>query len=152
MDCRIAVQFCMLLSRHPWLFTNWQVRAKKIHPWIFFGLKNRGAILHVAKSPSMAFYELASTSKKNTFLDFLWIEESLRNSSCAKSPIHGLFTNWQVRAKNPSLDFLWIEESLRNSSCAKPPSMAFYELASKKQKSLHGSLFVGKCRLSILVM
>ena len=70
------------LSRHPWLFTNWQVRAKKIHPWIFYGLKNRCAILHAAKSPSMAFYELAS----------------------------------------------------------------------KKQKSLHGSLFVGKCRLSILAM
>ena len=59
----------MLLSRHPWLFTDWQVRAK------------------------------------NPSLDFFWIEESLRNSSCAKPPIHGLFIGWQERAINPAFDF-----------------------------------------------
>ena len=37
----------------------------KIHPWIFPGLQNRYAILHVAKSPSMARYCLAR--KKNSF-------------------------------------------------------------------------------------
>ena len=36
----------------------------KIHPCILPGLQNCGAILHIAKSPSMAFYWLASTSKK----------------------------------------------------------------------------------------
>jgi len=42
-DCRIALQFCTLLSRHPWLFNFYQERntflaSKKIHPWIFLGI------------------------------------------------------------------------------------------------------------------
>ncbi|MBQ5499668.1 MAG: hypothetical protein IIT73_07730, partial [Treponema sp.] len=27
-DCRIALQFCTLLSRHPWLDVGWQERLK----------------------------------------------------------------------------------------------------------------------------
>ncbi len=42
----------------------WRRRSPwKIHPWIFQGLQNCVAILHVAESPSMAFYWLASTKK-----------------------------------------------------------------------------------------
>ena len=100
----------------------------------------------------MAFYELASTSKKNPSMDFLWIEESLGNSSCAKPPSMAFY---ELASKGKKIHPC-ILPGLQNCGAiphvAKPPSMFFYELASKNQKSLHGSLFVGKCRLSILAM
>ncbi len=103
---------------------------KKIHPWIFFGLKNRFAILHALSRHPWLFTNW-QVRAKNPALDFFWIEESLRNSSCAKPPIHGLFTNWQVRAKKIHPCIL---PGLQNCKAilhaAKPPSMAFYELAS----------------------
>ena len=55
----------------------------KIHPWIFPGLQNRYAILHVAKSPSMAWYCLARIDK---------------NPSVARYCL--------ARKRNPSMDFL----------------------------------------------
>jgi hypothetical protein len=42
-----------------------RMSPEKIHPWIFSGLQKRFALLHVAKSPSMALYWLASTSEKS---------------------------------------------------------------------------------------
>ena len=95
MDCRIARQFCMLLSRHPWLFTNWQVRAK-IPPWIFCGLQKYFAILHAAKPPSMAFYGLASTSKKSILGFFEDCRIALQ--FCMLLSRHPwLFTSWHAR-------------------------------------------------------
>ncbi len=48
-DCRIATQFCMLLSR-PSL--GLVIFIKYENPsWIFWGLQNHHAILHVAKPP-----------------------------------------------------------------------------------------------------
>ncbi len=72
-DCRIASQFCTLLSRHPWLFICWQERNTFPEPALeksllgfFQGLRNRKAIPHAAKPPSMAQYSLAR--KKNRSL------------------------------------------------------------------------------------
>ncbi|MBQ2207349.1 MAG: hypothetical protein II413_09085, partial [Treponema sp.] len=62
-DCRIAAQFCMLLTRPPWLNISWQETITLPEPaqekplrGFFLGLQNRCAILHVANPPSMACY------------------------------------------------------------------------------------------------
>ena len=63
-DCRIATQFCTLLSRHPWLCNTNQVR--KIHGF-FRVLQNRYAILHTAKPPLHGlFIDWQESGKKQT--------------------------------------------------------------------------------------
>ncbi len=69
---------------------------KKIHPWIFYGLQNCNAILHVAKSPSMDFYELASTSKKSIH-GFCQDCRIARQFCMLLSRHPWLFTSWQAR-------------------------------------------------------
>jgi len=52
-DCRIALQFCTLLSRHPWLDVGWQERLKNPSMDFLNDCRSR-ELLHAAKPPSMA--------------------------------------------------------------------------------------------------
>ena len=74
-DCRIATQFCMLLSRPS---MGSLILFKYENPsWIFLGLQNRYAILHVAKPPIHGlcnFYQVRKIphlKKKSTFFTHL---------------------------------------------------------------------------------
>ena len=133
-DCRIAMQFCMLLSRHPWLFTNWQVRAKNPSLdflWIEESLCNSSC----AKPPSMAFYELASTSKKI----HPWIFYGLKNRCAilhALSRHPWLFTGWQVRAKIPPWLFICWQMQAFNTCNVKICKKALECRREKWQKSI----------------
>ncbi len=89
------------------------VAPKKILPWIFFGLQNRGAILHVAKPPSMARYGLAR--KRKSFRGFSG-DCRIAGRFCTLLSRHPwLVTGWQGR-ENPSVDFREIAESRGDSA------------------------------------
>ena len=78
-DCRIATQFCMLLTRHPWLDTYWQERVK--NPSVDFLGYWRTAwqfskLLSRASMRSLLFGKYDKNS-----MDFFMIAELLCNSA-----------------------------------------------------------------------
>ena len=98
-DCRIARQFCMLLTRHPWLDTAWQERYK--NPSVDFLGYWRTAmqfskLLSRASMRSLLFGKYDKNS-----MDFFMIAELHGSSACCYPAIHGLILLGKNELKIP---------------------------------------------------
>gem|GEM_PF-4024131 len=98
-DCRSASHFCMRKAalRGSLLIGKYE---RKIPPWIFSGLQKRFALLHVAKSPSMALYWLASTSEKIHPWIFRGLQKRFALLHVAKPPSMALYWLASTREKS----------------------------------------------------
>ena len=98
--CRITLQFCMLLSRPPWLYIVWQER--KVFLFFLRRCKKIGVLRgHVAQRIATCLSR-ACPQKIPPWI-FWGIGDLQANLRVAKPPLHGLFNANQERGKESHL-------------------------------------------------